>query len=699
MFGRGQDPRARRRGSVVLLAAGAVALALAALLAMLLSGSSRAHGRVTSRAPRAQSGAVPSCPGRGTRVRSTRARPAAPRRGALLIRVNQVGYVLGCPKQAEVMSVRSLSGAGFMIRDARGGQVVLRGALGRSRGSFNARWRHVYRIDLSGLQRAGSFTIQVAGHRSGAFRVDSARALYGGIAAAAVSFFGQQRDGPQVIAGVLQRRPSHLRDATATVYATPSYRGERLQGPLHRTGVRVDVSGGWADAGDYLKFVETASFSDTLMYFTLRQYPQGVANPGALTGEARFGSDWLLKMWDPARRVLYYQVGIGDGNGGRILGDHDLWRLPQTDDRRRTHVGAPAYYETYRPVFAANAPGRPISPNLAGRTAAALALAAQTWADRDRAYALRCLTAAQGLYDQANTHPRGRLVTTSPYAYYDERPWQDDMALGADELYLATLKLASRGALPHADPGRYLTAAGHWANAFTAGRTLQNDALNLYDVSGLADYELIAILRTPQAQQMIAQSAGVNVPTDSRTLLADRRQELALAARLSAREPFGLADPATNVDTVPHALGYAIQARLYDEQAPTGAYEPLAQNQLDWVLGANPWGSSFVVGAGRVFPRCLAHQVANLSGGLGGRGRILRGATVDGPTTLADLRGLGAPDGYRACPARSARDTFAGLRGRHTGYLDDVRSSSTSEPGDDYTALTLLAAAQQAAGG
>jgi len=684
---------------VLLAALGTVALALAAVLAVLLSGSSGAHGRLTSHAPRARAGAVTGCPGAGAHIGSTRARSAAPRRGALLISVNQVGYVLGCPKQAEVMAARALSGAGFVVRAAGGGQVVLRGALGRSRGSFNARWRHVYRIDLSGLRRAGTFRIVIAGHRSGAFRVGPAGSLYSGLAAAAVSFFAEQRDGPGVIAGALGRRPSHLHDASAAVYATPSYRGRRLLGTLHPTGPRVDVSGGWADAGDYLKFVETASFSDALMYFTLRQYPRGVANPGPLAAEARFGSDWLLRMWDPARRVLYYQVGIGDGNGRRILGDHDLWRLPQADDRRRTRAGGPAFYETYRPVFAANEPGRPISPNLAGRTAAALALAAQTWAGWDPAYAVRCLSAAQALYDQANTHPRGRLLTTSPYAYYDERAWQDDMALGADELYLATVKLGGRGALPHADPGRYLSAAGYWANAFTSGRRLQNDALNLYDVSGLADYELIAILGTPQAQSMIARQRDVDVSTDARTLLADRRQELALAGRLSARDLFGLADPATNVDTVPHALGYAIQAHLYDEQAATRAYEPLAQNQLDWVLGANPWGSSFVVGAGHVYPHCLAHQVANLSGSLGGRGRLLRGATVDGPTQLADLRDLGAPDGYRACPAHGARDPFASLRGHHIGYLDDVRSSSTSEPSDDYAALTLLAAAQQAAGG
>jgi hypothetical protein len=151
----------------------------------------------------------------------------------------------------------------------------------------------------------------------------------------------------------------------------------------------------------------------------------------------------------------------------------------------------------------------------------------------------------------------------------------------------------------------------------------------------------------------------------------------------------------TDVDTVPHALGYAIQARLLDTVSGNPEFERLAQTQLDWVLGANAWGSTFTVGAGSVFPKCLSHQVANLSGSLTGQGAILRGATVDGPTALANIRELGAPDGFRRCPP-DGRDPFAALRGRNTAYLDDVRSADTSEPSNDYVVLALLAFAQQA---
>ena len=37
-------------------------------------------------------------------------------------------------------------------------------------------------------------------------------------------------------------------------------------------------------------------------------------------------------MWNNTSGVLYFQVGIGDGNGKNFIGDHDLWRLPEIDD-------------------------------------------------------------------------------------------------------------------------------------------------------------------------------------------------------------------------------------------------------------------------------------------------------------------------------------------------------------------------------
>ncbi len=575
----------------------------------------------------------------------------APPPAPVLFRFNQVGYSAPLAKRVLAMTPHAVASRRFSVL-ASGGRAVLRGtATGPAR--WNARYV-VYTLDLNRLRRPGRYVVRFAGARSPALRVADGAGLYRPLTANAVSFLQTQRDGSEVLSGSLRRAPSHLRDASAAVYAIPRYRGETLVGGLIPTGAHVDASGGWFDAGDYLKFVETASFTDSVLLFTLRTYPAGVAKRAALEAEARFGTDWLLKMWDQTNRVLYYQVGIGDGNGHSILGDHDLWRLPQADDARNPRPGSPTYYESYRPVFAANAPGAPISPNLAGRIAGAFALCAQVFAASDPAYSQRCLLAAQTIYDQADTDPHGPLLTTSPFAYYNETEWRDDMEFGATELYLATqqaLKAGAAAGLPHSELAYYLQRAGVWANAYIEAPGSGEDSLNLYDVSTLADYDLAQILRTPLAQAL---QQRVDVPTDPPSLLEDRADQLHLAQRLARQEPFGLANPATNLDTVAHALGYAVEARMYDELAHTSAFAAFAQQQLDWVLGANAWGSSFVVGAGSVYPHCLASQIPNLAGSLTGRGAILLGATVEGPTAPADVRGLELPEGARRCSVRRA---------------------------------------------
>ena len=621
----------------------------------------------------------------------------------VMFRVNQVGYAQSAPKRALAMTSRRVSARGFQVLDARN-HVVLRGSA-----TGPARWNGhyvVYALDFSRVSAPGLYTIRFASTRSPHLRVAGAAPLYRPLADAALSFLSSQRDGPEVLPGRMHRRPSHLSDASAAVYRIPPYTAGALAGPLVATGEHVDVSGGWFDAGDYLKFVETASFTDVALLYTARDYSSGVSSPAALLAEARHGTDWLLKMWNQSRRVLYFQVGIGDGTRSEsILGDHELWRLPQADERGNPKPGSPAYLIAHRPVFAANAPGGPISPNLAGRVAAAFGLCAQVFAHSDHAYAQRCLLAGQTIYDQANTHPGPTLLTSVPHAYYTEPEWRDDMALGATELYLATQALASspspagQPALPHTDLIHYLGLATFWANAYIESPTSGQDSLNLYDVSTLAARDLIGILRDPRSYALERANPSVEAPTDVPSLLKDRADQLRLAQRLAHQEPFGLANPSTNLDTVSHALGYAVEARMYDALSGTRAFEPIAASQLGWVLGANAWGSSFVVGAGSVYPHCLASQIPNLSGSLSGRGAILSGATVNGPTDPANLRELGAPEGFRPCPTRSAADPFLAQSGHGLVYLDDVRSPATSEPSDDLAALTLLASAQLASGG
>jgi endoglucanase len=610
---------------------------------------------------------------------------------AAFVRVDQVGYVASAHKRAFLLAGGSASSATFSVRDAAGA-TVYSAAVGPRTGSWSARFPNVYRLDFDPVVAPGTYRIVVAGAAhatSPAFRVDAPAGLFAPLVADARFFFAAQRDGRDVIASVMSRRPSHLNDARASVYAPPSYDSDGvLTADLTKVGGPVDAAGGWFDAGDYVKFVETHSYALDLLLVGLRDHPMqmggGSAAASDFTAEARFGLQWLSQMWDDRSRTLYYQVGIGDGDGcDAICADHDVWRLPQADD---SYPGPAAYrYIRHRPVLRAGPAGARISPNLAGRLAAAFAVCSEVYRASEPGFANQCLRSAEHVYDLADTSPGGELLSVSPHDFYPEESWQDDLELGAIELHHA---LAAGGAprdLPHADPRFYLTRAAHWAKAWIRSDFDAADTLNLYDVSALAHYEL---------HKAIGGSSGLEITRGD--LLADLRRQLEHAVAVASSDPFQSGFAWNQYDVTSHLFGLVTTASMYDELARSSQYAAFEGRQLGAALGANAWGTSFVVGAGSTFPHCMQHQVANLSGSLDGGAPIVRGAAVNGPNDVSqfDESATSTPDGARACPPDGA-DTF----GRFTGsdgarYLDNVGAWMSVEPAIDFTAGVPLALAR-----
>ena len=614
--------------------------------------------------------------------------------GKAYVRVNQVGYINGEIKRAILMATGTENGASFNIMNTANGQRVYSAPIGASQGSWSNDYPHTYLLDFSAVQASGTYTIQVQGPiaaTSPTFRVGTGADLYASLLPNALFFYQTQQDGPDVNPAVMDRQPSHLTDEHAYIYSTPTYNNDVLQGNLHRIGGPIDVSGGWFDAGDYVKFVETASYTDAVMLFAVRQYPAAInrdttSGSANFNSEGKYGLDWLQKMWDETHKILYYQVGIGDGNGSTILGDHDFWRLPQADNKLNVKPGDPAYYVKYRPVFRVGPAGSLISPNLAGRLAADFGLCYQIYHNSNPAYAAQCLADGESIFDLAKTTHVGQLLTTAPYDYYPEVEWRDDMELGATELYFATTLGGLPAGLPHTDPMFYLQQAAHWARQYILSPNDGTDSLNLYDVSGLAHYELF---------RAIGQAANpAHLEVSQRDLLNDLRKQLVNGTKQAAQDPFGFGIAYGGGDATPHALGYVLEANFYDEIAGVSTYATFGLTERNWVLGENAWGSSFIVGAGDTFPHCMQHQIANLAGSLDGTPPIVLGATVDGPSATANFQGLGFQTGMRKCPP-SGGDPFKAFTGKGARYIDNVEDWPSVEPADDYTALTIPVFAQQ----
>jgi endoglucanase len=596
-----------------------------------------------------------------------------------VVRINQVGYTPHSSKVAFAMLPRAVSGVSFAVIGSRG--VVYRGRSSDDVGRWNVNYRAVYQLDFSAVRHPGSYRVEIAGPPSAVsppFRIATAQELYHGLVLNSARYFTSERDGADVVGSVLDRKPANLTDRRAYVYADPRYdSNDNLLGKLTRIGGPVNVAGGWFDAGGgYEKFGYTASYADGLMMIAARDFPGQYAT---LLPEASFGLSWLTKLSNPARKVLYIQVGIGNGNASNtIQGDYNFWFLPQQEDRMNVkpggNPGPSAYYVKYRPVFAAAPPGKPISPDLAGRFAADFGLGAQLAARTSRSSAEHLLSLARGVYAMAKTTNVGQLVTTFPHDYYPGTEWKSDMLWGAAEIALADEGLHAPARQLHAD----LQVAARWARAYIAqGHPAGSDTLNLYDNGAVAEADLLQAMRQAPFRPVIAPSA----------LLHDLAAQLRVGEAWAKGDPFQLGTSLGNSDATPHAFGLYITNALYQRYGGSGAYRSFAQQQLNFALGANGWGSSFVVGAGSTFPHCMQSEIANLAGSLTGQGNIQLGATTDGPSSPANFVGLGTVTGMRACRAGH----FKAFNNAVAGYEDNVVSWPSVEPADDYTANSLLA--------
>ena len=690
------------------------------------------------------------------------------------VRVSQVGYEAGEKSfRAYLMTKAPVSGERFNVVNSKGvnaysGQV----------GGLLGTWAHsktvtysVYALDFN-VPGGDLYTISAYGPAivsSPVFAVDSRDRLYSGLLLNTLFFYETERDGADFIANALRTAPGHLKDRNARVYETPPLDGNDFNdnappaSPLVPAQLaNIDASGGWWDAGDYMKYVETVSYTTAMMEVGVRDFPNQMgagaemnpaAPPGSIsyagnsgagapassdfTGEAQFGIDWLLKMWDDKTQTLYYQVdnsqewdyyGYGDPTsaacGGSypsaycLISEYDTWTLPQAADNYlqpgdpRACDAYTTFYICRRPVYVAGAAGAPISPNLAGRLAADFALCYQLNRVSDISLANRCLKNAEDIFalaDTSYTDPAptvgsgscsGCLLTIVPFDGYPENVWDDDMELGATELYFA-LESAQSGSksgarflpvgLAHTDPMVYLRQAAQFArnyitDVYDAGYT---DTLNLYDVSGLAHFELYRALK------MAGNPGGLAISEGGIRGQFLRQVDDAIAQ--AASDPWGFGYQWSYGDTTSHGAGLSVMASEAYYVTQAKKYDTYSQRWLANILGVNSWGTSFIVGDGSTFPNCIQHQVANLAGALDGSSGgtpVLWGAVTEGPSSYATS---GVVGGMNLCPADGV-DTFRKFNGNAgvfdrsltAVYRDNVQSYSTTEPAIDLTATSFL---------
>ncbi|WP_231576902.1 glycoside hydrolase family 9 protein [Sphingobacterium sp. IITKGP-BTPF85] len=135
-------------------------------------------------------------------------------------------------------------------------------------------------------------------------------------------------------------------------------------------------------------------------------------------------------------------------------------------------------------------------------------------------------------------------------------------------------------------------------------------------------------------------------------------------------------------------VSFAIQCLWYKELTQDTQYDELAQANIDWIFGTNPWGTSMVYGLPSwgdtpVNPHSAFTHLKNFP---------IDGGLVDGPIMTSTYRNL---IGIKLLN----EDPYAAFQSDLVVYHDDYGDYSTNEPTMDGTAslIYLLASQEQKA--
>lgn len=222
------------------------------------------------------------------------------------IRLNQVGFYPQSPKTGIVLGEKNTD---FLIKNAETNKVVFKGKLSAPR--TNQYSGKISRIaDFSSVKKNGKYLIEVPGlGKSALFEIKNN--IHRSVAEAALKGFYYQRastDLPEKFAGKWARAAGHP-DDKILIHASATSE-ERPENDV------ISSPRGWYDAGDYNKYIVNSGISTATLLSAYEDFPDyflnlkaGIPNaknkvPDILT-EAICNLRWMLKMQDPYDGGVY----------------------------------------------------------------------------------------------------------------------------------------------------------------------------------------------------------------------------------------------------------------------------------------------------------------------------------------------------------------------------------------------------------
>jgi endoglucanase len=565
------------------------------------------------------------------------------------IRINLLGYKPGASKVAIWCSKEQQNISAFQIIDVASGKVVYTDKAGNAFGAYGP-FVETYRLNFSKFKTAGRYKIRVGENFSSEFNINED--VYKGAADFCLRYMRQQRSGFN----------PYLKDSCHT------QDGYTMYGPMPDS-TRIDVSGGWHDASDYLQYSTTSANATWHLLAAYRDFPKVFGDKHAANGlegangrsdvldEAKWGLDWLLKM-NPKPLLLFNQ--IADDR------DHQGMRIPKLDSFYGRGYERPVYFCTGKPQGLFKYKNRATGvASTAGKFSSAYALGSSVLRD-DTAYSRVLRERSRAVYTLGLMQP-GVCQTApgrAPY-FYEEDNWADDMELAVAQI----------GQLPnryHPIEDYEIDEAMSYARMEKITPWLGSDTARHYQwypFINLGHYELAKQLSGDKRNELIGYyKEGI-----------ERVWQKAKQNAFYRGVPFIWCS--NNLTT-----SFTIQCLWYRELTKDNSYIELEQANFDWLFGCNPWGTSMVYGLPAdgdtpVDPHSAFTHLKNYP---------IDGGLVDGPVYGNIYKNLIGITLYQP-------DEYAEFQSDLVVYHDDYGDYSTNEPTMDGTAsLIYLLAAKEA---
>lgn len=453
------------------------------------------------------------------------------------IRYNEAGYSPDQQKVFIVMSEDELLGSKWQVFDSKTDSSILSGFIGVNICGVTEHtpMPYNYEVDLSTLKDQGSYQLRISDGEGISFKIEENPYLK--LLNLPLRHLRIMRSGSD---HTLIRNNSHPGDQSTPVWIPEGDIGEG-RWIIDPNGKKVDVMGGWYDAGDQIKFTLNIAYTTYHLLLAYEQdpelfpriYNQANTLPDILD-EALHGLNYLLKT-HPQPDLFIIQVGDEK--------DHDQGlRLPKDDK-----------LDGQRPALCA------LSRVHMASATAALALGAQIWRDLGEDEISQNLTDHAICIFTRSLQPdtvmpafeRGQVND-----FYRDTTEDDQMALAATELYeLTGEKYWLTLAIKHSPAPGYEVSWGNW-------HWLANAQLAVFH---------------PEAKQKLKAEA---------MHFTEYGEKKGQPWNIPGRYVWG---------SIHRWVGAANATQYYSSIfAERKDYHPLFADMLDYVFGKNPWGVSFL---------------------------------------------------------------------------------------------------------